>query len=270
MNEEIYPFHQKNENKALIDFSICGITYPDKNYEINRKDSPIGCIEYVEEGMGTVHIDGKTFYPKEGDSYFLQSKKSQHYYSDAEHPWKKYFVNLSGRLVESLAEGYGLSESSYFEGLDLKAELCRIIELAKREKEDCTAELIGIVNEMLFKMRAHRKGRKERQGIEAEMKDFLDTQITAKFHIGLLCKRVSKSESQTIRIFKKAYGVTPYTYLLAKKIEFAKKLLSDTNLTVGQIADKLCFTDAYYFSTTFKNRTGTTPSAYRKSAHTQA
>ena len=39
-----------------------------------------------------------------------------------------------------------------------------------------------------------------------------------------MCKHISKSESQTIRIFKKAYGVTPYTYILDKKISLAKKI----------------------------------------------
>ena len=96
------------------------------------------------------------------------------------------------------------------------------------------------------------------------MKDFLNTQITSKFKMELLCKQVSRSESQTIRIFKKAFGVTPYAYLLAKKIDFSKKLLENTNLSISQIADKLCFADEYYFSNTFKNKVGIAPSTYRK------
>ena len=267
MHEEIYRFQQKSQNRDLIRFEMCGITFPDKSYEIKREHSRVCCIEYVEEGTGTVHLDGITFHPYAGDAYFLQSKKKQHYYADKSDPWKKYFINFSGSLAESLIDGYGMSNQSHFVGLDIKDELCRIIEIGKQNDGDATSSLIGILNEILFKMHTHQKKRSEGMGIEYEMKDFLNTQITEKFKIELLCKQASRSESQTIRIFKKAFGVTPYAYLLAKKIDFSKKLLENTNLSVGQIAEKLCFADEYYFSNTFKSKVGVSPSAYRKSIH---
>lgn len=97
------------------------------------------------------------------------------------------------------------------------------------------------------------------------MKDFLNAQITEKFKMDTLCKHVSKSESQTIRIFKKAYGITPYNYVLNKKISLAKKLIKNTNLSIKQIAEKLNFADEYYFSNFFKQKVGVTPTKYRKS-----
>ena len=58
--------------------------------------------------------------------------------------------------------------------------------------------------------------------------------------------------------------MTPYAYVLGKRIDLSKKLLVDTNLTVKQIADKLCFTDEYYFSNLFKRKVGVSPAAYRR------
>ena len=266
MHEEIYKFQQKAQSRELIRFELCGTTFPDKSYEINRKNSTINCIEYVESGSGTVHLDATTFHPEGGDAYFLQSRKNQHYYADASDPWKKHFINFSGPLAESLTEGYGLSHQSHFVDLDIRDELYRIIEIGKQNGGDATCELIGILNEIFFKMRAHQKKASERIGIEYEMKDFLNTQITSKFKMELLCKQVSRSESQSIRIFKKAFGVTPYAYLLSKKIDFSKKLLENTNLSISQIADKLCFADEYYFSNIFKSKVGIAPSVYRKKA----
>ena len=265
MREEIYTINQKSETKDIISFQICGTTFPDKNYKIGRKKSRVACIEYIESGSGTVNIDGKTFCPKAGDSYFLQAGKDQHYYSDPNDPWKKHFINLSGRLLDGLAEGYGLSDVSYFEGLDLSSELAGIIALAK-QGDDCSAELIAFLNEIFLKMHGHIKSASEKFGIESEMKDFLNTQITQKFDLSLLCKHVSRSESRTIRLFKNAYGVTPYAYVLGKRIDLAKKLLDNTNLSVKQIAEKLCFADEYYFSNLFKSKVGASPAAYRKRA----
>lgn len=263
MWEEIYTINQKSETKDIISLQICGTTFPDKSYKIERKRSRVACIEYIESGRGTVNIDGKTFYPRTGDSYFLQAGKDQHYFSDPTDPWKKHFINLSGRLLDSLAEGYGVGEVSYFEGLDLSDELGKILELSKSGNDSC-AEIVAVLNKIFLKMHSHIKNASEPFSIEAEMKDFLNTQITQRFDLSMLCKHVSRSESRTIRLFKNAYGVTPYAYVLGKKIDLAKKLLDNTNLTVKQIADKLCFADEYYFSNLFKNKVGVSPAGYRK------
>ncbi len=263
MKEDIYRINQRESARDLIKFSICGTTHPDKKYTISRPSSHISCIEYVEAGRGAVTIDGKTFYPSAGDSYFLIEGKDQFYHSDKDDPWKKHFINVSGKLLTSLAEGYGISGAYYFKGLDLKTELERIITLSK-EDADPTAELIIILNGIFMKMHDHIRQKALNGGIEAEMNDFLNTKITEKFHIDELCSHISRSESQTIRIFKRAYGVTPYTYVLNKKLELGKSLLNSTNLSVKEIADKLSFTDEYYFSNFFKSKVGITPSAYRK------
>jgi AraC-like DNA-binding protein len=269
MNEELYRINQKSDTKDLIKFHLCGITFPDKNYRINRPHSAVWCIEYVESGSGTVHLDNETFSPRGKDSYFLHANKNNYYYASGDDPWTKIFVNVSGKLVDSLAEGYGVSNTSYFEGLDLSSELKRIIEIAKKGDIDHTTELISILNDIFFKMHADIKNTDAASSLGTEMKDFLNTQITSKFRIELLCKHISKSESQTIRSFKKNFGITPYTYVLGQKISFAKKLLVDTNLSVKEIATKLCFSDEYYFSNIFSKKTGCTPSQYRK-VHTSS
>ena len=264
VNEEIYNIYQKSENKELISFSLCGTTFPDKSYKITRKKSRIACIEYVEEGAGIIHLDKRCFTAKAGDSYFLMSGMDQHYYSDPKDPWKKYFINLSGRLFESLVEGYGLYDTAHFEGLDLSAELKSIIELIKRDSEDHTDALVVIVNRIFLKMRESIAQKRERKGAAEDIKDYIDARVGERIGMSELSSLIKRSESQTIRIFKNAYGITPYAYLIEKKISLAKKLLTGTNLTVKEISEKLAFSDEYYFSNLFKQKVGTSPSSFRR------
>lgn len=61
----------------------------------------------------------------------------------------------------------------------------------------------------------------------------------------------------------------PYTLLqpdaiLKSKIDEANYLLTDTNLSIGEIAVKLGYTDAHNFARTYKKSTGLSPSAYRE------
>lgn len=264
MKEELYRINQKGKMQDLINFQLCGTTFPDKNYRICRPSSKVWCIEYVEKGSGTIKLDDEIYFPKAGDSYFLHAHKDHYYFSNRDDPWKKHFINVSGKLVENLIEGYGLLDTAHFAGLDLGSEIKQIIEIAKQGRMDNTPELIVILNEIFLKMHINMKKDDEFSSIGMEMKDFLNTQVTAKFHLALLCKHISKSESQTIRTFKKLYGITPYTYVLNKKIDFAKKLFVDTNLSVKEIAAKLCFSDEYYFSNIFKEKVGCPPSLYRR------
>ena len=100
--------------------------------------------------------------------------------------------------------------------------------------------------------------------IAEKMKEYLQNHAASKFRMEELCRYISRSESQAIKIYKAAYGITPYAYFLNRKIKLAKDMLSNTNLSEKQIADKLNFADEYYFSNVFKQKTGVSPSKYRK------
>lgn len=67
-----------------------------------------------------------------------------------------------------------------------------------------------------------------------------------------------------MRVFKKETGFSIMAYFTILKIEKAKELLRDKQLSVREISDRLSFSEPNYFTKTFKKITGFTPSAYRK------
>ena len=263
MNEKIYTFMQTESSQKLIHLEICGMTYPNKYYQITRNKSKTACIEYIDSGSGCVSIGEDKFYPSQGDSYFLQSNFDQHYFSDSSTPWKKYFINVSGPLIQSMTEGYGLEKQFYYPNLNIKNELLGIIELAKNNKYDCTNEVIEILHRIFFSMYCHIQQSKK-NSIAREMKNYLNSKIESDFKLEKLCDFVHKSESQVIKIYKKEYGTTPYKYLLNKRIALSQKLLVNTNLSVKEISARLMFSSEYYFSNIFKKKVGISPLHYRK------
>ena len=96
------------------------------------------------------------------------------------------------------------------------------------------------------------------------LKAHLEKSISKKYDVDALGKAIYKSPSQAVRIFKKVYGITPYAYYSARRLEEASKLLKDTELTIKEIAFKLGFADEHYFSVAFKQQTGFNPSDFRK------
>lgn len=65
-------------------------------------------------------------------------------------------------------------------------------------------------------------------------------------------------------LFKKQYGVTPGHYLTSVKVQEAKSLLLDNDLSVQSIAALCGFESHYYFCKVFKKQTGVTPTQFRK------
>ncbi|MFG3257138.1 helix-turn-helix domain-containing protein [Streptomyces sp. NPDC048172] len=67
-----------------------------------------------------------------------------------------------------------------------------------------------------------------------------------------------------IRVFREATGETPHRYLTGLRVERARRLLADTDLTVARIADRCGFSSPGSLSATFLAHVGVRPSTYRK------
>ena len=70
--------------------------------------------------------------------------------------------------------------------------------------------------------------------------------------------------------FRKAYGASIAKYLNQRRMEQAKELLRKTDMTLGEIADRLGFADADYFSRLFRSQYGISPLGYRNEGRTKA
>ena len=134
-------------------FHMCGTTYPNRNYLINRPASPICCIEYIVSGCGHVQVGDRQFSPHAGDTYFLSQGLDHFYASDRKEPWEKIWVNLSGSFVDRLAEMYGVQNIFHFPGLDTSDLLLKLQYYAARpEATNVTEKCTALINDLLFRM----------------------------------------------------------------------------------------------------------------------
>lgn len=84
------------------------------------------------------------------------------------------------------------------------------------------------------------------------------------YPLSYIAKECCVSESKLRKTFKASVGITPVQYRLNKKITKAKYLLESTDLSVGEISEKLNFFDAAYFTKTFARQVGMSPRQYSK------
>ncbi len=66
------------------------------------------------------------------------------------------------------------------------------------------------------------------------------------------------------RLFKKTFDLTPYQYMLNRRMNLAQQLISSTDLTVKEIAFRTGYDNEFHFSRTFKKYFKLSPSQYRQ------
>jgi AraC-like DNA-binding protein len=94
---------------------------------------------------------------------------------------------------------------------------------------------------------------------------YLKNNIEKKITLDDVCERFNYSRSFICKIFKEQTGQTVITYFNRLKTEEAKKLLSETKMSVTEISEALGFSEAKYFGMLFRKQTGTSPLSYRES-----
>ena len=256
------------QESGIFNVVLAGITYPDRSYHLKREKVDLWVFEYVLSGSGNVRIEDREFAVHAGDVYILPAWHRQEYYSDPDEPFEKVWFNLSGALVDNLIKTYGIEGHWHFPGVYLEDEFMRYFRLLSREGIS-VAEILNegadgfhrLVRALAKNLPAPLERTPEKARI---LKKYIDEHIEKNFSADELASLIFHSVSQTIRIFRNAYGCTPYEYILQKKIERACVLLTQTNLLIREIARQLQFSDEHYFSATFRKRVGRTPREYRK------
>ncbi|AFZ32510.1 transcriptional regulator, AraC family [Gloeocapsa sp. PCC 7428] len=92
---------------------------------------------------------------------------------------------------------------------------------------------------------------------------YIDDQLEQNVTLSELANVVQMSQYRFARAFKQSTGLSPHQYLLSQRIERAKKLLSETQLSIADISYQLGFASQSHFTATFRRLTTVTPSVYR-------
>ncbi|MGV3487589.1 MAG: response regulator [Tuberibacillus sp.] len=98
----------------------------------------------------------------------------------------------------------------------------------------------------------------------SDMIDYIDQHYSESISLQEFAAQHYMSDSYLSRLFKKQVGQTFSDYIMHKRIEKAKELLTMTALKTYEVASIVGYQDQRYFSQIFRKATGLTPSEYRR------
>ena len=98
-------------------------------------------------------------------------------------------------------------------------------------------------------------------------RDVMDRDYAQPLDVPALARVALMSPGHFSRSFRAAFGETPYSYLMTRRIERAKALLRRGDLTVTDVCFAVGCSSLGSFSSRFTELVGETPSAYRARPH---
>ncbi|RCK71270.1 AraC family transcriptional regulator [Desertihabitans brevis] len=98
------------------------------------------------------------------------------------------------------------------------------------------------------------------------VRDRIDREYAQPLDVEALARGVHMSAGHLSRQFKAAYGESPYSYLMTRRIERAMALLRRGDLSVTEVCFAVGCSSLGTFSTRFTELVGVPPSVYRATA----
>ena len=99
----------------------------------------------------------------------------------------------------------------------------------------------------------------------ASVRRYMDLHFKEPLTLEQLAEEAHMNKYYLSHAFKREYGVSPINYLISRRINESKYLLTETDLSMSQIAQLLGFSSLSYFSQTFRKTQGISPMEFRQS-----
>jgi len=130
------------------------------------------------------------------------------------------------------------------------------------EMERWFSRVVDETLELLGSRRVQHSQRKAMAAVEYIDSHYADPDLS----LQKVCSVLGVSKSHLSPIFKAHTGMTFVEYVTCRRAEEAKILLASDRYKIYEIAERVGFRDAHYFSMTFKKQTGVTPREFQDSA----
>lgn len=262
---EIWFYTPSQMAKRLFFYPIAaGDFYCTVRYHVNREQYNSILVLFVLDGEMLLRQDGMELRAKGGELLLVDCYRQHEYAAlqDTHTLWVHFDGANSRELFQELKQQRGQKQKYGQEMLETVQGIVKGVSEAAPESE-LSIQLHALVCRLFagssVPEQANTRGRQIAKGKEY-MKQHLEEPIA----IEEIAEHVSMSVSYFTKVFREMTGFSPYEYLLRLRLEQAKELLLQTELSVGEIAYRSGFHSDSNFIYFFKKETGISPLKFRR------
>ncbi len=243
-----------------------------KGYTIKRNSFDSFLVMFIKKGELKIFLPSGTFTATENQVVFIDCFMPHQYIakSDSIVEWI-HFDGIVARNYFSLITKNKNYVFSLKDNFNLRKQINKIYNLfyeSQPIKEVLISQYItNILTELVIQQNDETSYNANTTLIEESI-SYINENIAQALTLEMLAERVSLSPYYFTRIFKKETGFSPYQYVLYARINYAKFLLKNTEMSIKEICFLCGFASESRFCTSFKQWVATTPSDYRLSKYT--
>jgi len=225
-------------------------------------------IRAVRSGFGFM-ISGKSFFLLHPGTVILTRPEERHtfcFLTDISFPGFE-FTEETSILMRKNAPGFSAGRNIRVVTSDIQDRILRLTEESLEEQEqDSPGFQLAVLEKLLAAERLvylHGRDPADAEGKIAHSLQFISENYPRDITLEDLASLTHMSISYYRKTFRRLLGISPIDCLLDYRLRRAAGLLSETSLSIGEIAAKTGFNDPNYFSRLFTARKGLSPRSWR-------
>ena len=240
-----------------------------KGYHLIRSNYDSLLITHILRGSFTYVKDGKHSTAYAGETVILDCYNDHEYYTNDS--FESIWVHFSGSNCLSLYHEIERTAGNTVRCRDprqMESSLFRIFDAVRGESPMTDAalslELYKLLMELISADSPSEKQTGRYDSLLQDVKDYVALHLSERLSVKELADRVYMSSTHFSRVFKQQTGLSPYEYIQLSRLNRAKELLHQTDMSISGIADAAGFNSESNFIHSFSQNTGMTPNKFRK------
>ncbi len=269
INQSIYPYVEQVKNLPVYLTGIGGTEY--QGHTKRPEGYCWNQILYCGSGSGTLIYDDVTAEISAGSYFFLPANYPHEYFSD-KNRWEVCWVVFDGYDCSRILNEMKLIKpvlATSDDSTSLQKLFDKMFVALKTDKVFGNYTCSGLVYQYLIEF--HRLvsnmdivGGTDRSNILMPALNYIEDNFRNDFSVAVLAEITGISQQYLCRIFKQTMNIRPNEYITCRRLQEAKRLLTETDIPIQEICVKSGFSDAGYFSTVFRKYEGASPMEYRQ------
>jgi len=227
-------------------------------------------LVYIASGRGVAEVAHRRRRPVEsGHVLFITPGVWHRYRPDPVTGWTEYWVGFDGSIVRALHRNGFFHERRWVYRLTdetVALQLFHMMLSALRENRPALQQVLaGITLHLLGELYARNRaaGRSPRKAGATAIQKALGIMQARPTDTSDIAREVGLSERTFRREFKRHTGLSPHQYCLQLRMTQARRWLTESSMSIKEIAADCGFQDVQYFSRLFKKKVGLSPAYFR-------
>ncbi|HCL6627358.1 TPA: AraC family transcriptional regulator [Citrobacter amalonaticus] len=267
-------YRESEDFSTLVNYRVlrAGHILTGANFHIQRQSVVGHELIFCLKGKGVICLENKKYEVKEGSLVWLPVRFPHEHFPDSADPWEILWLRIDGSKMDNIMNFLNVLHQPVFE-FESPAEITDIYHqlfgLMKSHTLVTDAHCDLLCSKLIYTLLESRSHENESSPVITHrglgrLIYQIHSHYNDEWDIDKFMLYCQVSKSQLFRLFQETFNQSPLRWLKNYRLSQARRLLVETDATIGSIASQVGYHDQLHFSREFHRAVGVSPSEFRR------